>query len=107
KIVQAARLVRKGRVYSLGLPIQKQDVPIFPTRMPPMHFMTRDGGDYAAGRKARLLYQSADDYLFVACHGVTHIDALAHLWYDDKLYNGFSANHVRSDGARRCGIDKI
>jgi kynurenine formamidase len=103
----AARLVRTGKVYSLSLPVQQQGVPVFPRRAPCLHFMTLDGGDYAAGLKRKAGYQSADDYISLPTHGTTHIDSLAHVWYDDRMYNGYLGSLVRSTGARKLGIDKL
>ena len=34
-------------------------------------------------------------------------DALSHVYYEDKLYNGFPADSVTSFGAFHCGIDKV
>jgi kynurenine formamidase len=107
RLVAAAGLVRTGRVFQLGLPIQTRGVPYFPHRPPAIHYMARDGGDYAAGAIAPDDIGTADDYLGLAVHGTTHVDALCHLWYGGELYNGFSANEVRSSGAARNGIDKI
>jgi kynurenine formamidase len=101
----AAGLVRSGAVYPLGMPIRRSGVPVHPIRTPAQHFMTMDGGDYAAGARLKGDYQAADDYLITACHGGTHVDALSHSWYDDLLWNGHSANRVRSYGATRCGIE--
>ena len=103
----AARLARRGRVYSLSLPVQATDVPVLPRRAPAQHFMTLDGGDYAAGLKRKGGWQTSDDYLALPVHGTTHIDALSHVWYDDQLYNGFPGNSVRSSGAQHCGIEKL
>lgn len=107
RLVAAGRLVRRGKVYSLALPIQAQDAPVLPRRSPPLHFMTMDGGDYAAGLKRKSGFQASDDYLALFTHGTTHIDALAHVWYDDALYNGFAGNTVRSSGAQKCSIDRV
>ncbi len=107
RLAGAAGLVRRGRVYSLSLPVQAQAVPVLPRRAPTQHFMTLDGGDYAAGLQRKSGFQASDDYLALYTHGSTHIDALAHVWYDGTLYNGFSANTVRSTGAARCGIEKL
>jgi len=106
-LTAAAGLVRRGKVYSLSLPIQSQAVPVAPRRGPPQHFMILDGGDYAAGLTRKSGFQASDDYLALYTHGSTHIDALAHVWYDGTLYNGFSANTLRSTGAGKCGIDKL
>jgi kynurenine formamidase len=75
-------------------------------RTPPVHFLSRDGGDYAAGLPERPGFGFADDSILLACHGATHIDALAHVWQDGRMYGGFSSSEVTSRGAARCGIDK-
>jgi kynurenine formamidase len=106
-VASAARLVRSGRVFQLGLPIQANGVPRVGHRAAPLHLMARDGGDYAAGAIAPDDVGVADDYVTMATHGSTHVDALSHIWYGGSLYNGFSSNEVRSSGAARNGIDKI
>jgi kynurenine formamidase len=107
RLVQATRLVRTGKVYPLGLPVQSTGVPVFPRRSAPQHFMTLDGGDFAAGLKRSGGFQSSDDYLALFTHGTTHVDALAHVWYGDQLFNGFSGNTVRSSGAKHLGVEKL
>jgi kynurenine formamidase len=71
--------------------------------------MNVDGGDYAAG--ARRLHDEmclSDDTVIVTAHGTsTHVDALAHAWRGDVLYNGHEARKILSFGAARCGIDKM
>ncbi|SCW33936.1 Kynurenine formamidase [Sphingobium faniae] len=103
----AAALVREGVVISLAQPL-------FPGMMMPehrpglMHFMDRDGGDYAAGARAPGGFKFSEDSVVMPLHVGTHIDALCHCWYGDELYNGFPANEIRSTrGASRCGVDKI
>jgi len=97
--------VRAGVALSLGIPIAA-DGPVAGLRRPPQHFMTRDGGDYAAGLEERPGFGFADDYLLIACHGTTHLDALSHIWRDGLMWNGFPASSVTSRGASRCGIEK-
>jgi kynurenine formamidase len=107
-VLRGASLVRRGVTYPLALPIRRNRVPVHPIRIPAMHFMTLDGGDFAAGlRIGDGEYQAADDYIVMGCHSGTHVDALSHVWYDDALYNGFPASTVRSYGATRCGIEKL
>lgn len=70
--------------------------------------MTRDAGDYAAGARRPGGFQFAEEVVAFAPHSGTHIDALAHAWYEDKLYNGFSSNSIRSTtGAQQCGAEKL
>jgi kynurenine formamidase len=114
-VVAGARTVREGRVVSLAMPIRGSTSSAAPTTVPhlrgrplPQHFMSVDGGDYAAGaRPIGAGISVADDALIVSHHGTTtHLDALAHMWTGDRLYNGHPANRVRSYGATRCGIEK-
>lgn len=102
----AAALVVEGRVVSLAQPISAR-MPIPAHRPQVMHFMGRDGGDYAPGRRRPGGFQFAEDTIVLPLHVGTHIDALCHCWYDDELYNGFSASEVRSDGSRRCAAEKL
>jgi kynurenine formamidase len=104
---EAAALVRTGKVYALGLSIQPRGVPLAKDRQPALHFMAVDGGDFAAGARTRDGVGFADDYIIMATHGSTHIDALSHVWSNNLMYNGVSSNQVRSSGASRNGIDKI
>jgi kynurenine formamidase len=48
-----------------------------------------------------------DDMIIMPLQAATQWDALSHVYYDDKLYNGFPAGSVTSMGAYHCGIDKV
>ena len=103
----AAGLVRTGQVFSLAQTISDK-LPIPPHRPGLMHFMGRDGGDYAAGAKRPGGFQFAEDTVIFPVHLGTHVDALCHAWCDDHLYNGFPGNSVRSTTrALRCGVEKM
>jgi kynurenine formamidase len=97
--------VRTGEPVTLGLPMIAGKGPLAAMRQPMQHFMLRDGGDYAAGLPERGGFGFADDSVLVACHGTTHLDALAHVWRDGQMWNGFPASSVTSRGAARCGIE--
>ena len=111
-IVRASKLVRKGIVFSCAIPLNERG-PVFPGRLPPKHLMTLSGADYEAGEKTfgRVPeggLKIADDYIFAPLQCSTQWDALAHAWYGNQLYNGFSQREIRgSVGARRLGIDKV
>lgn len=107
QVVRAAGLVRTGRVLSLGQPLgPKTGVP--PHRKRVERLMSRDGGDYAAGARRPDGFAFAEDVLSFASHSGTHLDALAHVWRDGQLYNGFSSHTVRSTtGAARCGAEHL
>lgn len=106
KTVSAAQLVTTGRVYPLALPIRRNGPMAGPnTRNAPLHLMRLDGGDFQ--QKDPMKVCNADDYVVLATHGSTHLDALCHVWRGDRLYNGFSMREVRSTGAWKLGIEKV
>ncbi len=90
----AAGLVRSGRTVSLSLAVNKTTGPDNPR--PPAHYMVRT---HDPSDTARL--QFATDYLAAECHGDchTHIDALCHVSYKGRLYNGKPSSTVTSAGA--------
>lgn len=103
----AAALVRTGRVVRLAQPISDR-LPVPGHRPGVLHFMGRDGGDYAAGAKRPGGFQFAEDTMVLPLHLGTHIDALCHAWCEDHLYNGFPGSTVRSTTrALRCGVEKM
>ena len=107
QVLAATGLVRSGVVVSLGQPLGP-DTPMAPHRKRPERFMTRDGGDYAAGARRPDGFQFAEDVVSFSTHSATHVDALAHVFSDDQLYNGFPASGTRSTtGAKRCAADKL
>ena len=109
-IVAAAGLIRKGKVFSLGLslkePIQSG---LFGGRWNPIHTMLATGTDAAAGNQdgpaAYLRY--ADDAINMPCQASTQWDALCHIFLDDKMYNGYDARLVDAKGARKLGIENV
>lgn len=106
-ICGAARLVTRGQVLPLAMPLGPR-TPMSRHRKRPERYMVRDGGDYAAGARRPDGFQFAEDVVSFSTHSGTHIDALCHAWSEDTLYNGHSAASIRSTtGAQRCGVDKI
>lgn len=105
-VLRAVGTVRSGQAVSLAVDMVAGAGPHFKGRTSLQHFMTRHGGDYAAGLKEKG-FGFADDYVLVATHGTTHIDALSHVWRDGLMWNGISANTVTSRGASRCGMETV
>ena len=98
--VHAARLVKKGITVSCGRPITTEMAPDVLTQT--MHFITQSGEPFANAKSVPEQVQVAMDYLGVAVHGltVTHLDSVGHMFWDGKMYNGFSAANITTkDGA--------
>jgi kynurenine formamidase len=107
QVRRAAGLVRRGHVVPLAQPLHAT-TPIPQHRAPVMHFMGRDGGDYAAGAQRPGGFQFAEDTVVLPLHLGTHVDALCHAWCEDRLYNVFPGNSLRSTtGAQRLGVEKL
>jgi len=100
KRAAAARLVQTGESVSTALPLATIPAPDNPT--PVTHLMVQAGSD---AHEQTLPY--AGDYFAIAPHGManTHLDALCHVFWQGKMYNGFDAKEVGSHGAKKCAID--
>jgi kynurenine formamidase len=102
-IAAAAALVRRGRVFDLGIPIDANTPQPGNLRTPPLHLMSETG----QGQTLRGGFHFADDYIVMGLQSATQWDALCHAWYDDRLFNGFAADEVGPHGASRCSIDRL
>jgi kynurenine formamidase len=103
RLVAAAALVRKGQVFDLGIPFDDQGPQPGGARINPVHLMSQTGDTqvFPGG------FRYADDYIFMPLQGASQWDALAHVYYDDQLYNGYPASDVTVVGAFHDTIDRI
>jgi kynurenine formamidase len=94
---RAAGLVRTG----LTVPLARVISPTFATGNPDpaLHHMLESGAGAGAG------FHPMTDWFGLACHGfaVTHVDALTHVAWDGRLYNGRSADGVSTRRGGRHG----
>lgn len=106
---KAAGLVRRGRRFSLALPLTNGQGPQtgLGGRTNPLHFMTATGCDPTGLVELGAGARYTDDFLAMTVQASTQWDALCHIYYDDTLYNGHPASCVTSAGASRNGIDKV
>jgi kynurenine formamidase len=89
---EAAATVRTGRAVSLAFPLNTVGGP--GNWNPAQHFM-RIGADFSV------------DYIGLLFHGyaTTHIDALCHIFWQGKMWNGRPTSDVTSIGARSGAVD--
>lgn len=96
---EASTLVRTGKSYSLAMPLDAEG-PQWPERHRTWRVTT---SRRRAGKRG-----SCDDVITLHSHSGTHMDALCHVWYDDRFYNGFDLDeHLSSQGSTRCSIDRV
>jgi kynurenine formamidase len=109
RVRDAAATVRRGVSFALSIPADEngpQD-PRAGGRFNPIHKMTRYRGDNHLGASWGD-FCSSEDMIITGTHSTTHFDALAHLWYDDLLYNGYHHDAaVTAWGAERCSIQNL
>jgi len=108
-IVRAARLVKRGAVFSLAIPFNAKGPQINqPRRFNPIHRMMITGPDCTTGA---IRFPGgvgfSDDMVIMPLQCATQWDALGHCFEDGRMYNGYDANEVSSRGAKRNGIDKV
>jgi kynurenine formamidase len=103
KLVAAGALIRAGKVFDLGIPLDRNGPQPGATRINPVHLMVQTGAEQTLPGGFRY----ADDYIFMPLQSASQWDALAHVFYDDQMYNGFPASDVSVLGAAHNGIDKM
>jgi kynurenine formamidase len=101
EVVAAASDVRDGHTVSLAAPIESRAAADNPD--PAVHQMT-SSADYTHGASG---LSFATDRLAMNIHGNadSHIDALCHVMFDGKLYNGTAADAVTATGTPELSID--
>jgi kynurenine formamidase len=95
---EAAALVQEGISLSLAhnvIKAKEEESPAFDHRM------------VETGMKAGA--ESSSDVFSIQYHGYTqtHLDALCHLFYQGKMYNGFTQQEVTDKGAARLSVAQI
>lgn len=107
-IISAARLVRKGRAFSLALNFDRNGPQrgLWGNRFNPIHTMLATGTDAVAGNQDKGGLRYADDMVSLPLQCGTQWDALGHIFFDDKMWNGYDARLVDANGAQKNGIEK-
>ncbi len=106
-VLAAAKLVRKGQVLSLAIPLSPR-TPMDPSRPVMQHFgknvilYVRDHGWPGD-------VQFADDWISMSPQTGTQWDGLTHAYRDRKVWNGYDAGKALNPmiGARKNSIDKL
>jgi kynurenine formamidase len=102
QVKAAAALVRKGAIFDLGIPFGADGPQPGGGRINPVLLVSETGADQAFPGP----FHYADDYIFMPLQAATQWDSLAHVFYDDLLYNGWPASDVTAKGAKHNSIDK-
>ena len=111
-IINAVKLVKKGKVISLALNFDhtgpqgaKSKYPAM-GRTNPIHTMIRTGTDAYSGVLDKRGIRAADDMVTMPLQCGTQWDGLGHVFYENQMWNGYDCREVTSAGAQKCGIEK-
>ncbi len=106
KVRAAAALVRTGKIISLAIPFDKNGPQTgYAGRVNPIHYMMQDGGDVVSGAQDWIpTLRYTDDAIVMPLQCATQWDALAHIFFDGKMYNDRSPTLVHSNGAEKNSI---
>ena len=102
----AAALVRDGRVISLALPFDQNGPQPGGLRSNPRLVSTATGTDHLAGVQGPVVSGFSDDMVIMGTQCGTQWDALSHIFYRGRMWNGYSAAEHTSIGAARNGIQQ-
>jgi kynurenine formamidase len=103
RLVAAAHLVRQGKVFDLGIPLDGDGPQPGGSRINPVRLMSATGADQPFPGAFRY----ADDYVFMPLQAASQWDSLAHVFYDGHMYNGYPTSDVGPYGAAHNSIDKM
>src|ERR1700674_5018212 len=106
-IANAAKLIRTGKVFALGIPLDRtvRQTGSFGGRFNPTHQTLATVADASAGRQDWNKIRYADDTMNLCVQGATHWDALGHIFYEDKAYNGYDGKLIDAKGLSVLGIE--
>jgi len=103
--MQAAGLVTEGKVYSLGLTLDR-NVPAFPPRSMSIAILQPGQVNNSGLGPTQTTY---NDDIFMGWLGIgSQIDGLGHIGVDHVYYNGNDGSEfVQGDGMTKLGIEKV
>jgi kynurenine formamidase len=105
-VQRGAACVTTGKRFSLALRLDHRGPQVggVPGRINPLRTMTAINSQFAGTLDG---FCTSDDVVVMGLQAATHWDALAHVSYSSKLYNGFDASTVTAEGAAKCGIGRV
>lgn len=105
-VVAATQLVRKGKVFAMGIDFNAKGPQNGGLgRFNPVLTMLRDGCDGYAGLNDAHGIRGSDDMIVMPLQCATHWDGLGHIFFEDKMWNGYDIRSVSSFGASKAGIE--
>ena len=110
QVLAAARLVTSGKTFTLQRLIgDPKGDPVWPGRTPAERTQILDESDWDEGGKGPAYpggLHYADDKINAFLQGSTQYDALGHVWFDGKIWNGYDAR-TTIGGLDKASVEPI
>ena len=105
QVLAAAAEVRTGQVFQLSIPVGSNGPQSgMGGRLNPVHLMSMAPQDWSDPHGVQI----SDDWIIMPLQSGTQWDGLAHVAYDDRMYNDFATSEVGARfGARRLAVDAM
>lgn len=107
EVLRGVQAVRSGKVFTLQVRMCHPDGdPGYKGRSQPVRMMVMDKGHYLSGKAQPFPggIEYADDVMMTNLQATTQYDALGHVWFDDRLYNGYDARTTMGGGLSKDSI---
>lgn len=111
QVLRGAQLVRSGEVFPLQAPMgHPHGDPVFPGRESIHRTNVLDESSWDEGKEGAPAFPGglhyADDKAEIFLQGSTQYDALGHVWYDGKIWNGYDAR-TTVEGLSKASVAPI
>ncbi len=113
KVVEAARLVKKGKVYDLGRVID-ENIPAFPGRywrqtlVSSAHILNKRGPDSGGEGRGKNQINWITEIVTGTYQLGTQMDGLNHLQIGERFYNGYQTKDIVEEwGTSKLGVETI
>jgi kynurenine formamidase len=95
EVIRGTQAVKSGETFTLQVAIGKEGFadPVWPNRTSAKRTAVMDESYFLSGKAPEPPggHHYADDRIDMFLQGSTQYDALGHLWYDGRIYNGYDA----------------
>ncbi|MDO5629023.1 MAG: cyclase family protein [Mobilicoccus sp.] len=110
EVMRGVKHIKQGEVFTLQRLIgDPKGDPVWPGRSPAVRSMILDEGDWDEGGKGPEFpggLHYADDKIEAFLQGSTQYDALGHVWYGGKIWNGYDAR-TTIGGLDKASVEPI
>jgi kynurenine formamidase len=105
-VLRGVAAVKQGRAFSLAIPFDEDgpQIGLIPGRDNPTRTMIAVNQSYTGDTDD---FCTSDDQVTMGIQAATHWDSLAHVGYEQQLYNGVPFSEVDEAGCHKLGIDTV